>query len=1386
MRTNSTFAPDVSNHDTKKYKGIYIPHRVLDAKSKNKASKSLKDWVPIELTAPQWIERLTLGQTIQPSTFNPRTDGSFTHAIDAWKETYFVCADADHIKSVEYNDDGTDKNASGVTPFTDSSQLFAVAPFIHDKVYAITESVSSMSYDKPPPHRRYRLIFLFDEPITTPEHYHEILIAFSGMYPIIPPERRSPAQPVFGNAREKTSQSHLFGNILRLSDFPLPKQKKPKASQPTKQGNKAFTGEADLEALNYVPNDCAYEIWRSIGMAIKDAGFGVDVFEKWSGGQRKNSSGEWVNEDIQAHWSRYKRTSGNLATWGTVVHIATQHGYTPQHRSNTPKLSKTAHTAEPEPESITLAESEILRTASAQAFIEKPCDSDLLQIQTVQDDTGTGKTTTALIITAKAKQKTVALAETVPLAHQLETDAMDKGFVNTITLQSRKTGWKDMDDDAEPEFGEVLCRMYPKTKELNNLRLPARFHCETACPYLKECKEDWYLSQFKDIDQRDFVATATPNIFFDLHFRGFLKTLTERGEMTDDDSDMSLAFDAMTDSKVKRESTDDGESDNFDVGIIDDYTISSLFTDVVWTEKELERVKEAWQGTPTARFVGKVLKALKKRKPQKIMKALRKAYNQTAEDHKEIADTLTQHARHGTIISASLPKLSELAHNAVEYTDGGKQFIPVEDYQPSHEQVMALAENLPSVEEKPLDESIKKSGAYSDVRLERIRTDYARRRLNAESIPCVPTSLDAKDLQPGEKVIVPHPFNEALAAGVKLRDLTPVWQNGCTPIDLLKILLGYVKQDKNAPVNIRYKLSKETEKPTSVLSFSIPPQAPVGIIKKLIMLSATVDTDDLEKVFTGQPTEIDKHIGKRIKLANDVGICQFADARITSGSVFEYNTDENGNRIKKPAGLTKKARERLAKLNDYANQVDGLTVFISYKDLAEDFRAHLDNFDEVSSFDKVAGLNFNGLKLLVVFGYPKVSHEVVMAEARKQYANDTDPLPRGEKELYDENGNLVSEYIQLTEECEYNDDGLVIKERRYKNHRLEKIRIQLSADKLRQCVGRARLVRWTGTLSLIFTNTPLPGITDRAELFGNDAFNAAESASDLPAAQKRITDAIESGDVKAVMEATGKSESTARRKTKETRDQKNAERDAEIIRLHEKGISQRKIHTEMQASEHKVSFGTVGNVIKAYKNSHSLKVTLKGDDRICTPNEKPDDTSVPSVLPEKYAAAAEQRGGEPEPQNSDPKPIPLSEYSLLDAETALLELERCNRRSNYSGAALLRNLLRKRCVSDKQPVEKVNTEEPMLNLFDWDTETLYLRREEIENHLDVSKLIPKDSRLRNLADDELLRVDSENNEIISFSVVDKSYVSIFHTGHSLGSSPVSMPCGFSGHDQDST
>ena len=48
-------------------------------------------------------------------------------------------------------------------------------------------------------------------------------------------------------------------------------------------------------------------------------------------------------------------------------------------------------------------------------------------------------------------------------------------------------------------------------------------------------------------------------------------------------------------------------------------------------------------------------------------------------------------------------------------------------------------------------------------------------------------------------------------------------------------------------------LSEPGDPPEPVLTFSIPPQAPAGILPQIAMLSATTNTADTQHAFDGQP-----------------------------------------------------------------------------------------------------------------------------------------------------------------------------------------------------------------------------------------------------------------------------------------------------------------------------------------------------------------------------------------------------------------------------------------------------------------------------------------------------------------------------------------------------
>ena len=143
-------------------------------------------------------------------------------------------------------------------------------------------------------------------------------------------------------------------------------------------------------------------------------------------------------------------------------------------------------------------------------------------------------------------------------------------------------------------------------------------------------------------------------------------------------------------------------------------------------------------------------------------------------------------------------------------------------------------------------------------------------------------------------------------------------------------------------------------------------------------------------------------------------------------------------------------------------------------------------------------------------------------------------------------------------------------------------------SEIMQAIGRAGLVKNPSTV-VLWTSHELPSVSHREQTqhFDETDWATAEGHFDeLPvtieareAREQAEAEAIASGDVRSVMETTGQSERTARSKTKAVRDQLKADRDAEIIRLHQQDLSLRKI---TDATGYK--FSTVSRVVKAYQN----------------------------------------------------------------------------------------------------------------------------------------------------------------------------------------------------------
>ena len=223
---------------TKNLDGLVIKrHCTRDADSKDEAQNKMWGWQHAKYTPERWVKQLSFGHTIIVGEFDKKLDGKYTHAEEYWKATHMIFADADNLTP---DPQATD---AAIPPWIEQDGLVKRFPALLDKAYAIYESVSSMSEEKP--YRRYRAIFLFDEPITSGEDFRKIELLLAAEFPVIPAIERHPAQPTFGNARKETREGKIYGNVLSLEAYleyespepeplPLPVEPRPQKRSTTK------------------------------------------------------------------------------------------------------------------------------------------------------------------------------------------------------------------------------------------------------------------------------------------------------------------------------------------------------------------------------------------------------------------------------------------------------------------------------------------------------------------------------------------------------------------------------------------------------------------------------------------------------------------------------------------------------------------------------------------------------------------------------------------------------------------------------------------------------------------------------------------------------------------------------------------------------------------------------------------------------------------------------------------------------------------------------------------------------------------------------------------------------------------------------------------------
>ena len=310
--------------------------------------------------------------------------------------------------------------------------------------------------------------------------------------------------------------------------------------------------------LSFVPRDLPYTEWRNVGMGIKAAGLPVSVLQEWSKGQRLNSKGSWVSEDCLSHWNRY---NSHGITWGSVVHIAKENGYTPPKRrkpvklQNVPKYDKVIETLE-----------------KARTFLNSVFEkgSDFFAIRT---DTGTGKTENAITYALTAEVVIPTLSG--KLRDEIVGRATDKEMF--------AWGYRGITETAEND-GYMPCFQFERFDLFRRKGFnPYKWICE-FCPAYHECKDRGYLSQPDRAKASQLLAIPFPTAFLDGRLRNWAK--------------MYLPKDGLI--------------------LHDDLPIGSLFIEYRLSGERLRQILKDWHGTVAGEWAEVVLSCFSTRDWEKM------------------------------------------------------------------------------------------------------------------------------------------------------------------------------------------------------------------------------------------------------------------------------------------------------------------------------------------------------------------------------------------------------------------------------------------------------------------------------------------------------------------------------------------------------------------------------------------------------------------------------------------------------------------------------------------------------------------------------------------------------------------------------------------------
>ena len=391
----------------------------------------------------------------------------------------------------------------------------------------------------------------------------------------------------------------------------------------------------------------------------------------------------------------------------------------------------------------------------------------------------------------------------------------------------------------------------------------------------------------------------------------------------------------------------------------------------------------------------------------------------------------------------------------------------------------------------------------------------------------------------------------------------------------------------------------------NTLTFYVPP-LPYYTRARVILMSATLNETFFRQVFhirQEKRGDIDFFDIENTDWHPDVRVFQLRTNRNPRRTLLEGEQDDKGH-WQYTSKLTQTGQAYLDKIKASIAKADMKCGFIGHKTIIDN---HTDDIDAATGhFGGLVGLNQHFYRdkdegiLLHILGTPNIGQEALETSCKLLLGMTESPL------------NFTR-----------NKDGT------HDDPNVQAVTDAIIQQELTQAVGRAGLAKNPSDV-VIWSSYDLPSISHRGQtiLFDETDWDRAkgnldtlaETVAERQAHEQAVDDAIKKGDAKAVEEFTGVTERHARKLTQEPRQKntanKNAERDAKVIELHQQGLSLRKIHAEIGESLD-ISYGTIAPKVNAYKNGHGHGIILHVDDRSCTPPTNLDETGVERVQPPK-------------------------------------------------------------------------------------------------------------------------------------------------------------------------